>query len=68
LHSLSAVIEHYSSLAGARPAEHGRPAEVEPLNLSVDERADLESFLRSLQGPPPPETWRQRPRTEPAGG
>ena len=68
LHSLSAVIEHYSSLAGARPAEHGRPAEVEPLNLSVDERADLESFLRSLQGPPPPETWRQRPRAEPAGG
>ncbi len=68
LHSLSAVIEHYSSLAGARPADDGRPAEVEPLNLSVDERADLESFLRSLQGPPPPETWRQRPRTEPAGG
>lgn len=67
LPSLAAVIEHYSSLERARPADPTRPAEVEPLHLSAAERADLELFLRSLQGPPPPEDWRQRPRSEPSG-
>jgi cytochrome c peroxidase len=45
--SLREVLEHYN-LAPAAPAGH---SELKPLNLSEQELAQLEAFLRSLSGP-----------------
>jgi cytochrome c peroxidase len=51
--TLRQVLEHYNR-APAAPAGH---SELKPLNLSEQELAQLEAFLRSLSGPlnTPPE-------------
>jgi cytochrome c peroxidase len=49
--SLSAVIEHYNK--GGDPANKNQDPLIRPLNLTSQEKADLEAFLKSLTDPSP---------------
>ncbi len=57
LMGLADVIEHYSTLEHATPLPTGQSSEVEPLNLSAPEQADLVAFLGTLIGEDPPARW-----------
>lgn len=51
LATLRDVLNHYSTLANARPlGHHARENMLQPLNLAADEMDDLEAFLHALTG------------------
>lgn len=57
--TLRAVLEYYSTLEGAVPSGHHGEQVLKPLHFTPEEMADLEAFLRSLDGrdPPPELVW-----------
>ncbi|MDP6540072.1 MAG: cytochrome c peroxidase [Planctomycetota bacterium] len=52
---LAAVIEFYSTLEGQSRLHGHRETVLVPLELTEEEKADLEAFLSTLTGAPPPE-------------
>jgi cytochrome c peroxidase len=48
LPDLAAVLRFYSAREGAAPPGHHQEKVLQPLNLTAEEQADLEAFLRSL--------------------
>ena len=66
LASLEAVIRFYDTLDGATSLDHHAERVLEPLGLTAGERADLEAFLRGVQGSAPDpalvgDPWPDRP-------
>jgi cytochrome c peroxidase len=59
--TLADVIEHYSTLADAVQIGHHREKILLPLNLSPQEKQDLEAFLLSLSSPALPHTLTVQP-------
>jgi cytochrome c peroxidase len=57
LASLADVLHFYSTREGARPAGHHGERVLRPLELTSAEQADLESFLRSLDGGAVDPSW-----------
>lgn len=55
--TLREILEYYSTLAGAVAVGHHGEQVLKPLALTEGEIADLEAFLRSLDGPNPPHEW-----------
>ena len=63
LEDLEAVIEFYSELRGATGRGHHQEQVLVPLRLSVQQKADLGAFLRSLEGEAPPAALLGPPRS-----
>jgi cytochrome c peroxidase len=61
LATLADVLRFYSTLEGAIPSGHHGERVLTPLRLTTPELADLEAFLRSLDGEPIPEPLGRAP-------
>jgi cytochrome c peroxidase len=61
LATLADVVRFYDTLEGAAPIGHHGESVLVPLGLGEGGRADLEAFLRALNGAPPDPRWASKP-------
>lgn len=59
--TLAEVLHFYSTLEGAVTMDHHRESVLKRRDFSPQELADLEAFLRSLDGASPPAQWLRNP-------
>ena len=63
--TLEEVLRFYSTLDGAVTMDHHRELVLKRRDFSEQELLDLEAFLRSLDGAPPPSQWTRDPALSP---